>query len=31
MELLGVVKANFAVAGAFIADIENFWKHRAAE
>jgi hypothetical protein len=31
MELLGMVKASFAVAGAFIADIENLWKQKAAE
>ena len=30
MELLGIVKSSFAVAGAFIDDIEELWKHRAA-
>src|SRR5690606_2070296 len=31
MELLGMVKASFAVAGAFVADVENLWKHRAVQ
>jgi hypothetical protein len=31
MELLGMVKSSFAVAGAFIADIENLWKHAGEE